>query len=194
MEGRARSLRLVTDVRTQKQRMLAGDLYSPIDPEIMADHEAAVAWMGRYNALDLPPSERHALLRERLAEVGDRVSIRPPFHCDYGYNIAIGEGAFLNFNCVILDVTQVTIGAATTIGPHVQIYTAEHPRDPVERRTGIEYSPPGQIGENVWIGGGSIILPGVTIGDDAIIGAGSVVTRDVPKGATVVGNPARVRG
>jgi maltose O-acetyltransferase len=184
----------VTDVRTHKQRMIAGDLYSPIDPELMADHEAAVAWMGRYNALDLPPSERHALLGELLEQVGDRVSIRPPFHCDYGYNISIGEGVFLNFNCVILDVTKVTIGAATTIGPHVQIYTAEHPRDPVERRTGIEYSHPVVIGENVWIGGGSIILPGVTVGDDAIIGAGSIVTRDVPKGATVVGNPARVRG
>lgn len=182
------------DARTHRQRMLAGDLYDPVDPEIMADHEAAVAWMARYNAPDLPPSERHALLRERLAAVGERVSIRPPFHCDYGYNISIGEGAFLNFNCVILDVTTVTIGAATTIGPQVQIYTAEHPRDPVQRRTGIEYSRPVAIGENVWIGGGAIILPGVTIGDDAIIGAGSVVTRDVPAGATVVGNPARVRG
>ena len=184
----------MTDARTQKQRMLAGDLYSPVDPEIMADHEAAVAWMGRYNALDLPVAARHVLLRERFAQVGDRVSIRPPFHCDYGYNISIGEGAFLNFNCVILDVTTVTIGASTTIGPHVQIYTAEHPRDPVERRTGIEYSRPVVIGENVWIGGGAIIMPGVTIGDDAIIGAGAVVTRDVPAGATAVGNPARVRG
>ena len=184
----------MTDVRTQKQRMLAGDLYSPVDPEIMADHEAAVAWMGRYNAPDLPVDARHALLRERLASVGDRASIRPPFHCDYGYNISIGEGAFLNFNCVILDVTTVTIGARTTIGPHVQIYTAEHPRDHDERRTGIEYARPVSIGENVWIGGGAIIVPGVTVGDDAIIGAGSVVTRDVPAGATVVGNPARVRG
>lgn len=184
----------MTDVRTQKQRMIAGDLYSAADPEIAADHEAAVAWMGRYNALDLPPSERHALLRELLGDVGERAVIRPPFHCDYGYNIQIGEGAFLNFNCTILDVTRVTIGAACAIGPHVQIYTAEHPRDPAERRTGIEYARPVTIGENVWIGGGAIIVPGVTIGDDAIIGAGSVVTRDVPKGATVVGNPARVRG
>ncbi|CAN5409090.1 sugar O-acetyltransferase [soil metagenome] len=183
----------MTDLRTQKQRMLAGDLYSPVDPEIMADHEAAVIWMGRYNALDLAPAARHALLREMFAHAGDHCSIRPPFHCDYGFNISIGEGAFLNFNCVILDVTAVKIGAKTTIGPHVQIYTAEHPRDPVERRTGIEYSQPVVIGENVWIGGGAIILPGVTIGDDAIIGAGSVVTRDVPAGATVVGNPGRVR-
>ncbi|WP_426031738.1 sugar O-acetyltransferase [Caulobacter sp. DWP3-1-3b2] len=184
----------MTDLRTQKQRMLAGDLYSPMDPEIMADHETAVAWMGRYNALDLPVGRRHALLRELFAHVGDHCSIRPPFHCDYGCNISIGEGAFLNFNCVILDVTTVTIGARTTIGPNVQIYTAEHPRDPVERLTGIEYSKPVVIGQNVWIGGGAIILPGVTIGDDAIIGAGSVVTRDVSTGATVVGNPARVRG
>lgn len=184
----------MTDARTQKQRMIAGDLYSANDAELIADHEAAVAWMGRYNALDLPLRERHALLRERLATVGERAVIRPPFHCDYGYNIEIGEGAFLNFNCTILDVTRVTIGAACAIGPNVQIYTAEHPRDPVARRTGIEYARPVTIGENVWIGGGAIIVPGVTIGDDAIIGAGSVVTRDVPKGATVVGNPARVRG
>lgn len=184
----------MTDVRTQKQRMLAGDLYSPVDPEIMADHEAAVAWMARYNALDLPVDARHALLRERFAHVGDRVSIRPPFHCDYGYNISIGEGAFLNFNCVILDVTAVTIGARTTIGPHIQIYTADHPRDHEARRTGIEYARPVAIGSNVWIGGGAIIVPGVTIGDDAIVGAGGVVTRDVPAGATVVGNPARARG
>jgi maltose O-acetyltransferase len=191
----ARKERLpVTDVRTQKQRMLAGDLYDPVDPELMADHEAAVAWMGRYNAPDLPVEARLALLRERLAHVGDRVSIRPPFHCDYGYNISIGEGAFLNFNCVVLDVTAVTIGARTTIGPHVQIYAADHPRDHELRRTGIEYARPVVIGANVWIGGGAIIVPGVTIGDDAIIGAGSVVTRDVPAGATVVGNPARVRG
>ncbi|MBO9709637.1 MAG: sugar O-acetyltransferase [Caulobacter sp.] len=173
--------------------MLAGDLYNPVDPEIVADHEAAVAWMARYNAPDLPVSERHALLREGLGQVGERVMIRPPFHCDYGYNIAIGEGAFLNFNCVILDVTHVTIGAGCQIGPHVQIYAADHPRDPAERRTGIEFGRPVRIGSNVWIGGGSIVVPGVTIGDDAIIGAGSVVTRDVPAGATVVGNPARVR-
>lgn len=183
----------MTDARTQKQRMLAGDLYSPVDPEIMADHEAAVAWMGRYNALDLPVDARHALLRERLASVGDRASIRPPFHCDYGYNISLGEGVFLNFNCVILDVVKVTIGDGTQIGPGVQILTADHPRDPTQRRLGLELGRPIAIGRNVWIGGGAIILPGVTIGDDAIIGAGAVVTRDVRNGATVVGNPAKER-
>jgi maltose O-acetyltransferase len=183
----------VTDARTQKQRMLAGDLYDPVDPEIQADHAAAVAWMARYNAPDLPVATRWGLLSERFAAVGERASIRPPFHCDYGYNITLGEGAFLNFGCVILDVAAVSIGDRTTIGPHVQIYTADHPRDHDLRRTGVEFSRPVRIGANVWIGGGAILLPGVTVGDDAIVGAGAVVTRDVPAGATAVGNPARVR-
>jgi maltose O-acetyltransferase len=140
----------------------------------------------------VPATERFLLLKQRLAEVGDGAEIRPPFHCDYGGNINVGRGVFLNFNCIILDVVSVRIGAGTQIGPAVQIYTADHPRDPAERRAGEEFGRPVTIGENVWIGGGAIILPGVTIGDDAIIGAGSVVTRDVPSGATARGNPARV--
>ena len=119
--------------------------------------------------------------------------IRPPFFCDYGYNIRLGAGAFLNFNCVILDVAAVEIGEAAQIGPAVQIYAADHPRDPAQRRAGLELGRPVRIGANTWIGGGAIILPGVTVGDDAIVGAGSVVTRDVAPGATVVGNPARAR-
>ena len=115
--------------------------------------------------------------------------IRPPFHCDFGYNIRLGPDVFLNFNCVILDVVAVTIGAGTQIGPAVQIYTADHPRDPALRKTGAEFGRPVSIGQNVWIGGGAIILPGLTIGDDAVVGAGAVVTRDVPQGATVLGNP-----
>ena len=117
--------------------------------------------------------------------------IRPPFHCDYGYNIRLGDGVFLNFNCVILDVVAVTIGDQTQIGSGVQILTADHPRDPAVRVQGLEFGRPIAIGRNVWIGAGALILPGVTIGDDAVIGAGSVVTRDVPAGATAVGNPAR---
>lgn len=176
-------------MKTQKQRMLAGELYSATDDEIQADQRAAQAWMDRYNASKL--DERPALLKEGLGAVGDNVAVRAPFHVDYGYNIKLGDGVFMNFGCVILDVVEVTIGAATAIGPGVQILTADHPRDPVERRTGVESGRPIRIGENVWIGGGAIILPGVTIGDDAVIGAGAVVTRDVAKGATVVGNPAR---
>lgn len=176
-------------MRTQKQRMLAGELYTADDPELQADQRANQAWLDRYNASSL--DERQALLAEHLGAVGERVVIRAPFHCDYGYNIRIADGVFINFGCVILDVVEVTIGEATAIGPGVQILTADHPRDPVLRRTGQESGMPIHIGSNVWIGGGALILPGVTIGDDAVIGAGAVVTRDVAAGATVVGNPAR---
>ena len=176
---------------TQKQRMLAGEPYSAADPEIQADAAATTRWLARYNA-SLEPVGREMLLRERFAHVGTGVVIRPPFFCDYGYNIRVGDGVFLNFNVVILDVVAVTIGAGTQIGPAVQIYAADHPRDPALRRQGLESGRPVVIGEHAWIGGGAIILPGVTIGDEAIIGAGAVVTRDVPRGATVVGNPARI--
>ncbi|MET0654320.1 MAG: sugar O-acetyltransferase, partial [Pseudoxanthomonas sp.] len=155
---------------------------------------AAKHWMTRYNsAAAQPASFRRELLRERLAAVGDDAVIRPPFHCDYGFNIRLGAGAFLNFNCIILDVVTVSIGAGTQIAPGVQILTADHPRDPAARRSGLEFGRPVRIGENVWIGAGALILPGVTIGDDALIGAGSVVTRDVAAGATVFGNPARAK-
>ena len=178
--------------RTEKQKMLAGELYRPDDPEIQADLAATRAWLARYNmALGRPAAEWARLLAERLGEVGENAAIRPPFHCDFGFNIRLGRGAFLNFNCVILDVTEVAVGDGAQIGPAVQIYSADHPRDPAQRRDGLEFGRPVRIGRNVWIGGGAIILPGVSIGDDAVIGAGSVVTRDVPAGATAVGNPAR---
>jgi maltose O-acetyltransferase len=181
--------------RSEKQKMLAGELYDSGDLELQADLRAAQAWLGRYNAsLGSSVSARYVLLREQLAAVGKGAVIQPPFHCDYGYNIHLGENVFLNFNCVILDVARVEIGAGTQIGPAAQIYTADHPRDPAERRTGLGFGRPVTIGRNVWVGGGSIILPGMTIGDDAVIGAGSVVTRNVPAGATALGNPARVRG
>jgi maltose O-acetyltransferase len=180
--------------RSEKQKMLAGDAYSANDPELIADQQAASEWLDRFNrSLPRPPAEREAILRERLAELGEGATIRPPFHCDYGYNIRIGNGVFLNFNCVILDVVSVTIGHGTQIGPGVQILAADHPRDAAQRAAGLEWGRPIAIGRNVWIGGGAVILPGVTIGDDAIIGAASVVTRDVPTEATVVGNPARQR-
>jgi maltose O-acetyltransferase len=180
--------------RSEKTKMLAGELYDAGDAELQADLAATRDWMVRYNAaLAMPTEQRRALLAERLRAVGAGATIRPPFHCDYGYNIALGEGVFLNFNCVILDVVEVTIGDRTQIGPGVQILAADHPRDPATRATGLEFGRPVRIGRNCWIGGGAIILPGVTIGDDALIGAGSVVTRDVPAGATAFGNPARVK-
>ncbi len=179
--------------KTEKQKMLAGELYVFGGAELEADQRRICGWMDRYNAaIDRTLEERHALLREIFAQVGEGATIRPPFHCDYGFNISLGAGVFLNFNCVILDVVAVSIGDKTQIGPGVQILTADHPRDPEQRRGGLECGRAIRIGRNVWIGGGAIILPGVTVGDDAILGAGAVVTRDVPKGATVVGNPARV--
>ena len=179
--------------RTEKQKMLAGELYRP-DAELAADHSAAEQWMARYNRSGASPAgELHALLSERVRRVGKDAVIRPPFFCDYGTNISLGDGVFLNFNCVILDVVEVTIGDRTQIGPAVQIYTADHPRDAATRRAGLEFGRPIRIGSDVWIGGGAIILPGVTIGDGALIGAGSVVTRDVAPDAIVTGNPARSR-
>jgi maltose O-acetyltransferase len=180
--------------RTELEKMLAGELYDASAPEIQAELAATHGWLARYNAaLDMAASDRRELLVERLAAVGESAVIRPPFHCDYGFNISLGAGVFLNFNCVILDVVEVTIGDRTQIGPGVQILAADHPRDAAGRASGLEFGRPIRIGRNVWIGGGAIILPGVTIGDDALIGAGSVVTRDVPAGATAFGNPARIR-
>jgi maltose O-acetyltransferase len=181
-------------MHTEKQKMLAGERYHAGDAELAGDRGAAAAWMVRYNAsLALASAERRALLRELLGHVGDGAAIRPPFHCDYGYNIRLGTDVFFNFSCVILDVVSVEIGDGTQIGPMVQLLTADHPRDPAERKSGVEFGRPIVIGQNVWIGGGAIILPGVTVGDDAVIGAGAVVTRNVPSGVTVVGNPARPR-
>lgn len=179
--------------KTEKQKMLAGELYRP-DAEIAAEQAVTMAWLLRYNAAAATPeSERHALLSERLAQIGAGTVIRPPFHCDFGTNIRLGDGVFMNFDCVILDVVEVSIGDRTQIGPAVQIYTADHPRDAKTRAEGLEFGRPVRIGSDVWIGGGAIILPGVTIGDGALIGAGSVVTRDVEAGQTVTGNPARPR-
>ena len=177
--------------RSEKDKMLAGELYHPSAPELQVELEACAAWLARYNAaMGEPADVWRALLRERVPAAGEGVMVRPPFYCDYGFNLRLGANVFLNYNCVILDTALVTIGDGTRIGPAVQIYTADHPRDPEVRRSGLEKGVPVTIGKNVWIGGGAIILPGVTIGDDAIVGAGSVVTRDVPAGATVVGNPA----
>ncbi|WP_095156407.1 sugar O-acetyltransferase [Pseudomonas sp. Irchel 3E13] len=179
---------------SEKQKMLTGQLYRASCPELQAEQIANKHWMQGYNnSADLLNEQRHELLAAHFARVGADAVIRPPFYCDYGYNIDLGARVFMNFNCVILDVCPVSIGDDCQIGPAVQIYTADHPRDPELRRSGLESGKPVKIGRNVWIGGGAIILPGVTVGDNAVIGAGSVVTRDVPAGATVVGNPARVR-
>ena len=175
--------------------MLTSELYMANDPELQADSQRAHEWMARYNSMMASSGdERRAVLRELFKSVGHGANIRPPFHCDYGFNISLGHGVFLNFNCVILDVAAGSFGDHTQIGPGVQILTADHPRDPEVRKSGLENGREIHIGRNVWIGGGAIILPGVNVGDDAIIAAGAVVTRDVAPGATVAGVPARQVG
>lgn len=172
--------------------MLAGELYQPGDPELAAARLACRERCQRFN-LSTPAdaSVRRALLAELFGAATDAV-IEPPFHCDYGWNIRLGARAFFNFNCIVLDVMPVVIGDDVLIGPAVQIYTALHPLPAEERRRGLEYAKPVSIGSDVWIGGAAVICPGVTIGDRAVIGAGSVVTHNVPAGAVVAGNPARV--
>lgn len=178
--------------RTEKQKMLSGELYTADDPELAGDAARACDWMARYNAASTAsPDHKRELLKQGLGHVGAGVTIRSPFHCDYGYNIHLDDGVFINFGCVVLDVAPVRVGAGTQIGPGVQILTADHPRDAATRAQMLEFGRPVTIGRNVWIGGGAIILPGITIGDDAIIGAGSIVTRDVAINVTVAGNPAR---
>lgn len=182
------------DGRSEKEKMLAGELYRAVGPELAADNLRADRLVRAYNATGVDETNRRStILAELLGHLGEGVVVRPPFYCDYGYNIRLGRGTFVNFGCVFLDVVGIEVGEGCQIGTNVQVLTADHPRDPELRRQGLESGKPVRIGRNVWIGSGAIILPGISIGDDAIIGAGSVVTRDVPLGATVVGNPARRR-
>lgn len=172
--------------------MIAGQLYRASDPELVAAHLRAQELLARYNAsAPSAAAEREALLRELFGALGDAPIVKPRFACDYGFNVRAGGNLFVNYDCVFLDCAPIDIGDDVQIGPAVQLYTATHPLDPAVRRSGLEAARPVRIGDNVWIGGGAIVLPGVTIGDDAVIGAGSVVTRDVPAGKVVVGNPAR---
>lgn len=173
--------------------MLAGELYRSADPELVADAERAQRLLSQYNATSGETMEaRLVLLRQLCRSVGEGTVIRPLFACDYGYNIRLGRNAFINFNCVFLDCAPIEIGDNLQMGPAVQIYTAAHPLEADVRRSGLEYARPIRIGNDVWIGGGAIILPGVTIGDRSVIGAGSVVVHDVPAAKVVAGNPARI--
>ena len=176
-----------------KRRMVRGELYIADDPELAADFARAQALLERYNASRHDERAlRDELLRELLGEVGDGVVIRPPLRCDYGSYVTIGARTFVNYECIMLDVAPIRIGAACQIGPRVQLLTATHPVDPGPRRLGWEAGEPITIGDNVWLGGGAIVCPGVAIGDDTVVGAGAVVTRDLPPSVVALGNPARV--
>ena len=171
--------------------MLAGDLYDPGDPELVAMRKAAQQRMRDYNATVYgEDAVRAEILGEMLGSWNGAV-IRPPFFVDYGVHIHFGPGCFVNYGCVMLDVCEIRIGARAQIGPAVQLLSADHPREAAARGTGLENGRPIVLGADVWIGGGAIVLPGVTVGEGAIVGAGAVVTRDVAPGATVMGNPAR---
>lgn len=176
-----------------KERMLRGELYIANDPEMKADAIRCHDLLARLNAIGASEAdERRRVLSELLGEIGEDVIIRPPLVMDYGYQTSIGAGTFINANCVILDVARVVIGEHCQIGPNVQILTPTHPLEPGPRGEGWEAAEPIAIGNNVWLGGGAIVLPGVTIGDDSVVGAGAVVTKDVPPRSVVVGNPARI--
>ncbi|MFQ6552916.1 sugar O-acetyltransferase [Aestuariibius insulae] len=176
---------------TELEKMLAGAPYRPGDPDLVALRKRAQRLIRDYNATIYGDDDtRRALLAELLGRDGG-ATIRPPFYVDYGVHIDLGDEVFLNYGCVILDVCPVRIGDRTQIGPGTQILTADHPRDAATRAAGAEMGKPVRIGADVWIGGGALILPDVSIGNGAVIGAGSVVTRDVADGVTVAGNPAR---
>jgi maltose O-acetyltransferase len=178
---------------SERERMVAGDLYRADDEELLRARTRARELTARYNATSSDdPTGRRALLQELLGAAGEDVWIEPPFHCDYGWNIELGDRVFLNFNCVVLDVTPVRIGERTLVGPAVQLCAATHPLDPRERDSGLELGAPITVGRNVWIGAAAVIAAGVSIGDDAVVGAGSIVVRDIPAGVLAAGNPCRV--
>jgi len=177
--------------KTEKQKMLACELYDASDPELAAERKIARSLTRRFN-MSTEDDDRTSILRQLFGRMGDNVNIEPPFYCDYGRYIHLGNNVFINFGCVMLDCNYIHIGDNVQIAPYVQIYAAYHPIEASERIKGPELSKPVSIGENVWIGGGAIILPGVNIGANSTIGAGSVVTKDIPPNVVAAGNPARI--
>ena len=176
----------------QKQRMLRGELYRWDEPELFADYERAQLLLERFNATSVRDvEERRSILEKLLGGYGAGSEIRPPFRCDYGYLTSVGEGSFVNYGAVFLDVAEIRIGSECQIATNVQLLTATHPVEPGPRRAGWESGQPIAISDGVWLGGGVIVCPGVTIGENTVVGAGSVVVRDLPAGVVAVGNPCR---
>ncbi|MDD7541480.1 MAG: sugar O-acetyltransferase [Mobiluncus porci] len=182
------------DNPTMYERMRAGELYKFAGPEFERLGAESAKHMVHYNTLTTAPREEvDAALQEMFGKVGPGVTIRPPLYIDYGIHTTIGEGTFMNFGCVLLDVADITIGARCQFAPGVQLLTAWHPLEATTRRDGWEAGTPITIGDNVWLGANTLVLPGVTIGENTVVGAGSVVTRDLPANVIAFGNPARVQ-
>lgn len=180
-------------MKTEKEKMLAGELYLASDPQLMRERENARRLTRLLNATTETEYEtRISLLRELFGSTGQNIFVEPTFRCDYGYNIHVGENFFANFDCVFLDVCEIRIGENCMMGPGVHLYTATHPLQAAERIQGAEYAKPIRIGRNAWFGGGSMVNPGVTIGDNVVIASGAVVTKNVPDNVVVGGNPARI--
>jgi maltose O-acetyltransferase len=182
----------ILNMKTEKEKMLSGENYFSNDKELSLDRNRVKKLLHKLNVVEyLMNGNARAILRELLPNAHKRIYIEPPFHCDYGYNIHLGEKVYFNVNCVVLDAAKVTIGSDVFIGPGVHIYTATHPTNVVERQK-VEFAKPVSIGNDCWIGGNSVLCPGITIGNGVTIGAGSVVTKDIPENSLAVGNPARV--
>ncbi|WP_338021913.1 sugar O-acetyltransferase [Amphibacillus cookii] len=180
-------------MKTEKEKMLAGEMYDPADPVLLKDQAEARQKVRLFNQTsESEGKKRQDILKTLLGSTGENVYIEPNIRFDYGYNTHVGDNFFANFDCTILDVCEVRFGDNCMLAPGVQIYTATHPLDPIERNSGKEYAKPITIGNNVWIGGSAVINPGVKIGDDAVIASGAVVTKDVPARVVVAGNPAKV--
>lgn len=188
-----------SDEKTEKDKMLAGELYYSADPELTRDRYKAKRQMWKYNTITELKFSKEELLEERMkiikqwfGKVDSNVFLEPPFYCDYGYNIHMGKYVYMNHNCVILDVNTVEIGSETMFGPNCQLLAATHSIEPESRIKGLELGLPIKIGKNGWFGGGVIVCPGVTIGDNVTVGAGSVVTKDIPNNVVAFGNPCKV--
>ena len=179
-------------MKTEKQKMLAGEMYNPKDKKLTEDRLRAKKLCYKFNELAPDAGEKKKLVLQELLKTEQKPHIEANFYCDYGYNIKVGENFYANHNCVLLDVNTISIGNKVMLGPAVQIYTATHPLAEEDRNSGLELGFPIEIGNSVWIGGGAVIQPGLKIGDNAVIGAGAVVTKDVPADVFVGGNPARV--
>ncbi|HGF7793553.1 TPA: chorismate mutase [Enterococcus faecium] len=181
----------MTEFKTEKEKMIAGDLYFANDPELVADRMFARSQSQIINQAE-SAELRSQLLKETFGRTGKKIYMEPVINFDYGYNIFVGENFYANFNCTFLDVSTIEIGDNCMFAPNVQLYTATHPLHPVKRNSGLEYAKPIKIGNNVWLGGGVIVTPGVTLGDNVVVGAGSVVTKSFPDNVVVAGNPARI--